>query len=422
MNRSLLPALRGPAQIALGLGVSGVGTLVMIASASRLMSESAFASFVTWWVTATLVAVTFGVFEVYLARSLVGVGGVEPHARAIRGQLAGQALLFVLLIAVPVWLASPWLSQEVFYGALGVTCALPLFALVAALQALQRGSAVGIRRFDIVALQLSVDGVLRPVLVVGMILVFRDSVLAAAMGTLLSGTTSILVARLGLRDSWGLPQPFSGAVPVVPVVWLLVGSVGPVLIGNLVVPWFAAVETDPLLVGGFGAALTISRIPTQFVSAAFAPIMVSLAAMVEAGDQAGHRRALARALRIASILGAAFVAAYWLLGPWLLSVYVGSSYAVPRWVLACLAAASSGLFIAAVEQASLAALELWRRIAISWVVGAVVFGLFLAAPVDPLLRASLAPVLAVTAALLVMMMTPGRHPAARVNGPRSGPG
>ena len=76
-GRSLSPALKGPAQIALGLGLSGVGTVVMIAGASRMMSEGAFASFVTWWVTATLVAVIFGVFEVYLARSLVGVSGTN---------------------------------------------------------------------------------------------------------------------------------------------------------------------------------------------------------------------------------------------------------------------------------------------------------------------------------------------------------
>jgi O-antigen/teichoic acid export membrane protein len=419
MSRSLSPALKGPAQIALGLGISGAGTLVMIAAASRLMSQATFASFVTWWVTATLVAVTFGVFEVYLARSLVGVGGTGPQAPAIRGQLAGQALLLVLIIAIPVWLATPWLSREIFGGATGATIALPVFALVAALQALQRGSAVGVRRFDIVGLQLSVDGVLRPALVVGMILLFPDSVLAAVAGTLLSGTASIVCARLVLRTSWGLPRPFATVVPTVPVAWLLVGSIGPVLIGNLVVPWFAAMETDPLLVGGFGAALTISRIPTQFVSAAFAPIMVSLAALVESGDDAGHRRALARALRIAAILGVAFVALYWLVGPWLLSVYVGSTYAVPRWVLALLAAASAGLFVAAVEQASLAALQLWRRIAISWLVGAVGFGLVLLLPADPLLRASLAPLVAVVSALAVMIVAPGRHSSASVSDPRS---
>lgn len=419
---SLSPALKGPAQIALGLGLSGVGTVLMIAAASRMMSEGAFASFVTWWVTATLVAVIFGVFEVYLARSLVGLAGTEPRARAIRGQLTGQALLLVVLISIPVWLASLWLSNEIFGGALGATIALPLFALIAALQALQRGSAVGVGRFDIVGLQLSVDGVLRPILVAGMILLFPDSVLAAVVGTLLSGVTSILVARIRMGPSWGVPRPFSRVVLTVPVAWLLAGSLGPVLIGNLVVPWFAAYEADPLLVGGFGAALTLSRIPTQFVSAAFAPIMVSLAALVEAGDDLGHRRALARALRIAVILGAAFVAGFWLLGPWLLSLYVGSTYSVPRWVLACLAAASSGLFLAAVEQASLASLELWRRIAISWLVGAVVFGLVLAVPVEPLLRGALAPVLAVAAALTVMMLTPGRRTAARVNGPRSGSG
>lgn len=421
MIGSLPAGLRGPAQIALGLGVSGAGTLLMIAAASRLMSGGAFAAFITWWVTATLVGVTFGVFEVYLARSLVGVSGAEPQGRAIRGQLAGQALLGVLLISIPVWVASPWLSREVFDGALGATVALPLFALIAALQALQRGAAVGVRRFDVVGVQLSVDGIMRPLLVVGAALLFPDSVLAAAVGTLLSGTMSILGGWIRMRAAWGFPRPFARVVPTVPVAWLLVGSIGPVLIGNLVVPWFAAIETDPLLVGGFGAALTISRIPTQFVSAAFAPIMVTLSALVESGDDVGHRRALARALRIAVVLGAAFVVAYWLLGPWLLSVYVGSAYAVPRWVLACLAAASSGLFIAAVEQASLAALERWRRIALSWLLGAATFGLVLLLPIDPLLRASLAPLLGVVAALTFMVLAPGRHSAERVTSLRTDP-
>lgn len=401
MTRSFAPSLRGPAQIAVGLGLSGLGTVVMVAATSRLLPEAEFASFVTWWVTATLVAVTFGVFEVYLARALVGAEAGSAST-SIRGQITGQALLLVVVIAVPVLIASPWLSGEVFGGALGATVALPAFALLAALQAVQRGSAVGLQRFDVVGLQLSTDGILRPILVVGMILLFPDSVLAAVAGTLLSAAASVIVARVRLGPSWGRPMPFARVVPTVPVAWLLAGSVGPVLIGNVVVPWFAAVEADPLLIGGFAAALTLSRIPTQFVSAAFAPIMVSLAALVEAGDEGGHRRALARALRVATVLGAAFVALFWLLGPWLLTIYVGSSYSVPRWVLACLAAASSGLFVAAVEQASLAALERWRRIAVSWLAGALAFGVVLLLPIDPLVRASWAPLVAVGTALVVL--------------------
>ena len=196
----------------------------------------------------------------------------------------------MLLIAIPVWLASAWLSDEIFGGALGATIALPLFALIAALQALQRGSAVGVGRFDIVGLQLS-----------------RRWCSASDPGGGNDSSLPGLGARRGrgnlaqrggldpgCQDSngalLGLSPARSRVVPTVPVVWLLAGSLGPVLIGNLVVPWFAANEADPLLVGGFGAALTISRIPTQFVSAAFAPIMVSLATLVEAGDEAGHRR------------------------------------------------------------------------------------------------------------------------------------
>ena len=94
-----------------------------------------------------------------------------------------------------------------------------LFALIAALQALQRGSAVGVRRFDVVGLQLSARW--RPASAPGGwdAPVFPDSVLAAAVGTLLERhVRRSWLARLRLRDSWGFPRPFSKVVPMVPVV------------------------------------------------------------------------------------------------------------------------------------------------------------------------------------------------------------
>ena len=91
-----------------------------------------------------------------------------------------------------------------------------------------------------------------------------------------------------------------------------------------------------------------------------------------------------------------------MLGPWVLSVFVGPKYELGTAYLVVLAAASSGMFVAVVQQACLAAVDRWPRIAVSWVIGTVAFVLTLTLPITPLWRATLAPLTGVLAALVAL--------------------
>ena len=417
--------LKGPGQIAVGLAISGLGTVAMLAIASRLMMAEQFAAFTTWWLTATLIALAFGVFEVYLARCLLAANAQAPEAaKAITSQLVGQAGLLVVVIGSFVVPLSAWMGASIFAGATLAALALPAFALVGATQSLLRGTATARRRFDVIGVQLGVDGALRPILVTGLVVALPGSVWVAALGTILSGVASILVGRLLLGHAWARPRPFIGAVPTAPVGWLLVAALGPLLIGNAVAPWFAAKASSAALVGGLGAALTLSRIPTQFAAAAFGPLMVRMSAQIESGRMEDHRHTLRRALKLAAAAGAVFTLGFTLLGQWVLALFVGEAYSLPRWVLGALAAASSVLFASALVQSSLSAEERWRRIAASWSAASIAFCAVLLLPLPPLDRAAWAPLTAAVIAISVMLAGPttsqSKSPGSNqvVNGPK----
>ena len=69
--------------MAIGLAVTGLGTIAMLGIAARSMPSAEYADFVVWWTVATLLGTSFGVFEVYLARLLIFeiAGGRAPGRR-----------------------------------------------------------------------------------------------------------------------------------------------------------------------------------------------------------------------------------------------------------------------------------------------------------------------------------------------------
>jgi hypothetical protein len=122
---------------------------------------------------------------------------------------------------------------------------------------------------------------------------------------------------------------------------------------------------------------------------------------------------------MAVLLGLLFVAAFAVLGPWLIGVYLGPRYHLGVLNLAILAAASSIMFVAVVQQAGLAALDRWPRIAGAWIVGTVGFLAVLMLPGDALWQATTAPLVGVTAALvLLVMLSRGAWDSRRESVPR----
>ena len=168
--------LSGTIVVAIGLAVTGVGTLVMLGVAARNMPGEAYADFVVWWTVATLLGTSFGVFEVYLARLLIGdfAPRTRPGAVDRRDDREGRVMAGVITAALAA--LAPVLSDRLFSGEVALVGLLAVFMSLTAMQALQRGAATGRHDMVAIATQLSVDGVARGAIIGVLAATGNDSV------------------------------------------------------------------------------------------------------------------------------------------------------------------------------------------------------------------------------------------------------
>ncbi|MDR7255333.1 O-antigen/teichoic acid export membrane protein [Nocardioides sp. BE266] len=397
--------LTGTVVVAFGLGVTGVGTLVMLGIASRSMPSAEYADFAVWWTVATLLGTSFGVFEVYLARLLIFelAGGGSPTR--VTGVLLGRAMAMAAALGVVIAALSPLLADELFSGDLTPALLLWVFMCLGATQSLQRGAATGRHNMVAIATQLSTDGVARAAIIGVLAATGHDSVTTLALGACLSVVLSLLAGGRVIGPWLARPTLQGADVPLLPLVLLLIGTAGPLLANNGSVPWLKSTDAvSPHLLGAFAGALTLSRIPTQFFSAVMSPLLAHFSEAVEQSDEAAFERTRARAQLLTAGAGVAFIVAFALLGQLAIRIMLGPDFSLGVANLAVLAAASSGMFVGVVQQAALGALGRWDRIAWAWVVAAVAFVVVLLIPVDPLWRATAAPLVGVVAALLTMWL------------------
>lgn len=385
--------------VAIGLAVTGIGTVAMMAVAARALPASEYAGFAVWWTVATLMGTSFGVFEVYLARLVAAARAGGRATDRVTGLMIGRAGSVVLVVGLALLGLAPALADRLFAGHLGPGLLLPIFTGLAAAQCVQRGAASGRRNFVAIAMQLSSDGLFRFTLVGVLVLLDMASLFTLAVACCVSTAVSLVVGGR-LCPSWLARPRIRGAEAAIkPLVFLLAGSIGPLLANNGSVPWLAATRSeDAYTLGAFAAAVTLSRIPTQFVSAVFSPLLSHLTETVATGDRVTFQHLRRGAEGTAVVLGALYVIAFAALGPWALSVYLGSGYRLAVVNLALLAAASSVMFVAVVQQAALGAMDRWTRIGAAWGLGTVAFFIVLLMPWDTLLRACLAPLAGVVAA------------------------
>lgn len=386
--------------------MTGLGTVAMMALTARSLPAAQYAAFAVWWTMAVLLGTSFGVFEAYLARLVVTEVAAGRTPTPATGLMIGRALLVVLAVTCLVLPMSPWLGDRLFAGHTGAALLLPLFTAAAATQALQRGAATGRRRFGAIAGQLATDGVLRIALVAALVAAGADTVTSLALVCCLAAAASLVVGSALCRSWWAAPRLRGREAAIRPLLFLLAGSVGPLLANNGSVPWLANThDVGTYTLGAFAGAITLSRIPTQFISAAFSPLLAHLSHAIDVGDETTFRHLRRRAIITATTLGVVYVFVFAALGPALLTAYLGPRYHLGVGYLAALAAASSVMFVGVVQQAGLAALDRWSSIAVAWGAGTGAFLSVLALPGDALLRASLAPLGAVLVAVVLLMAT-----------------
>jgi O-antigen/teichoic acid export membrane protein len=395
----------GTAFVALGLAGAGAGTLGMFALAARGLPADQYAAFAVWWTIGTLLGFTFGVFEAYLARLVVTDLAAGRDPSAVTGDLAGRALQTAVAMSAACALLAFPLAGTFFGDSVAAALLLPLFLSLTAAQAVQRGVATGHRRFGAVAGQLGTDGILRAAFLAVLMATGTATLVTAIAAACAASLLALLVGdRLcppwRVRPSWSRHR-----VPAKPLLLLLVGAVGPVLANSGSAPWLAAVgEQSPTTIGAFVGALTLSRLPTQFVAAAFGPLLAELSHAVEAMDERRYRQLQRGADAACAAIAMVFVLGFALLGQQALAIYLGPEFELPVATLALLAAASGLMLSAVVRQAGMVAMDGLNTIAAAWTAGAGALLVTLLLPLEPLTRAAAAPLAAVLVALVVLSL------------------
>lgn len=376
-------------QVAIGVGVNGVATLIMLSAAARGSGEEGFAAFSTWWLSATLLVYPLGAVEAVLTRTVVTDVVRQRSISASRATMV-RAMAPVLGVGVvTLCLLERPLREGVFRGFEGFGYLLAIHLLVGFVQSVQRGICAGRNRFDGVRRQLVADGVLRVAMVSAAAVAGGDPRVLAGAATC-AGAVALLAPRAASSTSFTLRPAPRGPVRSA-VLLLMLGAAGPVLINNAPAPWLATQVSDAAAVGSFATALTLSRVPTQAGAAAFGPLLQRMADLVERGERTHALSLVRRVMLVATGVGLCFTIAFTMAGPWCLRQLLGSGYEAQRTTLALLGLCSTFMLLALIAQAPVIADERWLRVTASWLVaGLAVMGILLG-PGAPLLRAALAP-------------------------------
>ena len=389
------------AAVAVGLLAVGGGSVLAVAVASRSLDATAFATFAIWMTLANLLGLVFSVVELYLPRLLIGLPGAGAQAPLVRTTTravsCSVAVLWVLLL-VTSW----WTVDRLLAGSPQLLALAALYALALAFQSLQRGVAVGRGRFAVFTVQMGADGAMRAAASVLLAVSGHASPEAFALVQCAAAGAGV-VAGTVLERNWSGWRGPCGSVAGGPVLLLLVAVTGPLVVNNAGVPWLAAAGAPSLAVGAVAGALTLSRVPTLLVGAAYGPVLAPLARAAEQGDWAAYRRVHRRALAGAVVFAVVFAAAYAAVGSALLELYLGPGYVLPARDLVAFAGGSGLMFVSVVEQAALGALSAWSWTAAAWAAGLTCFvGLLLLGGGPPVRLLSFAVLLAPAVAVLVM--------------------
>lgn len=371
--RSLPP---GTLAVGTGVVVLGASAYAFLVLAGRGLGVERFAELSVLWVLVFTVGP--GLF-VPLEQEV----GRAVAARRSRGEAPGPLVRLAARVAVGaavavtvvLLLSAPLLVPRVVDGSLLLALLVAVWALCAA--HLSRGVLAGTGRFSHYGAQLGVEGLLR--VLVCLLLVLAGVTTVLAYGLLLGLATAVAVAVTagGLRGVRSAGPPASGRELSQNLGLLLAGSVlaqalvnlGPVLVQLL------APASDSGAAGRFLAASVLTRVPLLLFAAVQAALLPRLSALAAQGRAAEFRSALLRIVLLVGALGLAGALVLAAAGPELVRLLFGSGFALSRGQLGLLALGSAIYMVAMVLSQAHIALERHGTAALGWAAGVLALGL-----------------------------------------------
>lgn len=409
----------------------GVASYVQISVAGYGLDGDARAAMSALW--SLVMTLSLGVFfpveqeltRIVAARVVRGEG-VAPVLRRATQVTVGLIAAFALLLA----LTAQWVADRFLHGQTSLVWAFAASLAGMGLVYLTRGMLAGLGRFNAYGASLAVDGALRILLALGLLLAGVHSPLAYGL---------VLAAAPLLAMVCTLPATLRGCLPGPPMPWnelfqnlslMVLAQVLAQFMVNasvLTVALLAPEDTD-LQVAILNAGV-LCRVPL-FVFGSLQPtLMTGLSGTATAGDAPAFRRMLLQTCGVVGALGLLGGVPAVLLGPWMIQVFFHAPPRLGSLDLLWFSVGTMFYMLAMVLGQALMAMNRHRSQLLGWLVGTVALLGVTAIPGDTALRVELAyffGTLATSATLLAALLRTTRkqqrqQPAERLR-PRPVPG
>jgi O-antigen/teichoic acid export membrane protein len=370
--RDALPT--GTGAVGTGLAIAAITSYVFVIMALNSLEGPSKAAFSAFWAVVFVAGPGFFLpLEQEVSRALahrraIGVGGKPLVQRASRL----GALITLALVAIGL-LATPLLTNELYHGERLFTLSLGVSLVAFFGTHLTRGVFAGEGRFRPYGELLAIDGIVRLLLAVALLIAGIDN---AALFALCIGIAPLIALPISLRSQRGLLQPGPDAPYSelsANIGWLLTASIlmqllaySPLLGINIL-----ATPADEAIVVGFASAFFVARVPVLLFQSVQGTLLPKLAGLAGEGKHDEFRRGLLKLLYI--VVGIGVLGAF---GSLIAGPFVGKilfkDFTMSASGLALLAA-GSGVFIIALTLAqALIALGGLKMSASAWAVGVVI--------------------------------------------------
>jgi len=385
--------------LGLGLGVLGAAGYAFVAVVGHVFDRptdaGALSALISLYLVVNIIGPgVFAALEQETSRAVsVAVARGEP-VRPVARQAAVLAARSLAVLVAVVLVAWPLVLHRVLDGRLGLLVALLVAVVGSAAVYWARGVLGGQQLFAAYARTLYVEGALR--LLPGVALVLLAVAEPAAYGTAFA-----LGSALAALSVAGVVRPPRATGPAPAgmgrsLSYLVVAVALGQLVANLapVVVTYRSPE-DLVAAGVFGSTFVLARIPLFLFAPVQAILLPKLTRAATLGDRAELRRRLQQVVAVVVGVGLTGVVGCVVLGPWAAEVLFNTAERPSVGTMALLGAATMVMLLAMVMQPTLVALGRQRVVTAAWVVGTVVFLVLLVLPVAP-----------VTAALAAQLVGP----------------
>ena len=388
-----------------GLAAIGIGSLGFLAIVSRALTERDFARFGVWF--ALVNVVSFGLFvplETAIARALLS--GAEFVGQMRRETFRYMFVAFGVVLAIGLVferIVLPRLMND-SWGLVAITLC---YSSLLALQTIQRGVAVGRSLYWPLFWQFAVDGAFRLSVPAMMIAAGNATIEAFAFSIVASAALGLVAGQLAISRAKREPARCRTRVGLDrrALVSLVVAAIGVQLLANGAPPILSLAGRDSATVlAGVVGALALTRVPLLFSSAIQAPLLPPMVRLIRSGETTALWRLLARILAGFGALGCVAFVTGWYFGASVLRTYLGDDYGAHPISMAMLASAGVALLAVIAVQAAVVAIEAHGTLASAWFLGIAVFLGMTAIPVDGLILAPIAIMVATVVTLAAMLI------------------